>query len=158
MNKIKYLNNGQILLLENLIKDSHEDFEEFFKLGWSYNSIENHLMKKNNYSIAYIHENKICGFLLGEKILNSIKFDLEIYLMYVSKNMRRSNIGSSILKFIDKNKKITNISNIFLEVAENNSLAIKFYEKNNFVFYKFRHNYYNYNEKRISAKCYSKKI
>ena len=35
---------------------------------------------------------------------------------------------------------------------------LNFYEKNDFVFYKFRHNYYRYNNKNVHAKCFIKKI
>ena len=51
-----------------------------------------------------------------------------------------------------------NFSKIFIEVAEDNVEAINFYQKNNFVFLNFRHNYYRYNDKNIHAKCFIKKI
>ena len=51
-----------------------------------------------------------------------------------------------------------NISKIYIEVSENNHPAIKFYEKNNFVFFKFRHNYYSINNKKLNAMCFSKDL
>ena len=96
--------------------------------------------------------------MIGEKIVNEKNFDLEMHLIFISKKNRRQNIASSILDFIEINKNLLNISKIYLEVSENNLGAIAFYEKNNFVFLKFRHNYYNYKNKIINAKCYTKKI
>ena len=78
--------------------------------------------------------------------------------MFVSKYFRRNNIGSSILKNIEINKNSNKITRVYLEVAENNLGALRFYEKNNFVFLKFRHNYYKNNNKIINAKCYTKLI
>ena len=42
------------------------------------------------------------------------------------------------------------------EVSDKNKEAINFYEKNNFVFLNFRHNYYNYNNETFNARCYQK--
>ncbi len=158
MKNIQYLESKDLLLLNNFIFHEQVEFNKFAKLGWTKENIKNHLKKENNYSIALINENKIYGFLLGEKILNTNNFDLEIHIMFVSKKMRRNNIGSSLLNFIETNRKKTNISKIYLEVSENNLEAIKFYEKNNFVFFKFRHNYYKDINKKNSARCYSKII
>ena len=157
MKNIKYLTNKDLILLNKLISNETE-FSSFSELGWNNKSIDDHLKKKNNFSIGFFLENKIFGFLIGEKIINKYNFDLDIHIMYVSKNKRRKKIGSRILEFIEMNKKKTNISKIFLEVSENNQNAINFYEKNNFVFFNFRHNYYNYNNEIIRAKCYSKKL
>ena len=78
--------------------------------------------------------------------------------VWITKINRRSNIGTNLINFIETNKKTNNISKIYLEVSENNTGAIKFYEKNNFVFFKFRHNYYKDKNENINAKCYMKKI
>ncbi len=160
MKKIKYIRLEHLNLLLKYLYTEKEDFIRFSKIGWSNKNIESHLKKNNNFSIGYFYKGKICGVLLGEKIINQSKFDLEVYIMLVSKHIRRNNIGSSILNFIEKNKNLNQISKIYLEVSENNLEAIKFYEKNNFVFLKFRHNYYrDYdNGKIINAKCYTKLI
>ena len=78
--------------------------------------------------------------------------------MFISSSFRRKNFGSNILNHIQTNKNLTNISQIYLEVAENNLKAIKFYEKNNFVFFKIRPNYYNDKTNIINARCYLKQI
>ena len=63
-----------------------------------------------------------------------------------------------MLSFIEKNKRSLNISKIFLEVSDKNSEAIKFYKKNNFVFFNFRHNYYREKNNMHNAICYLKNI
>ena len=98
------------------------------------------------------------GILLGDIIKSYDSSILDIYVFFVVKNERRKNIGSSILQYIETNKDIINISEIYLEVEENNVEAIKFYEKNNFVFVNFRHNYYKYKNEKINAKCFLKKF
>ena len=135
-----------------------KEFNKFSKLGWGFKNIKSHFQKNNNFSIGYFYKNKIYGILIGEKIINKTQFDLDVHIMFVSKMSRRNNIGSSILNFVDSEKHINNISKIYIEVSEKNTEAIKFYEKNNFVFFKFRHNYYYNNGIKNNAKCYLKKI
>ena len=158
MKTIKKLQKDDLLLINEFILKEKKEFIFFSKLGWSNKNIENHFQKKNNFSIGYFYKNKLYGILIGEKIINITKYDLEVHIMFVSNKKRRNKIGSNILNFVDLNNKLSKISKIFLEVAENNLVAIKFYEKNNFVFFKFRHNYYKYNDKNIKAMCYFKII
>ena len=156
MKNIKELNIKELFLVNKLISNQKDEFFKFSKLGWTDINIENHLKKKNNFSIGYYYNDIICGFLIGEKIKYNFNYDLEVHIMFVAKENRRHKIGSNLINYIALNKKLLNISKIYLEVSENNLNAIKFYEKNNFVFIKFRHNYYKYNEKKIHAMCYSR--
>ena len=158
MNTIKYLNFYDLPEINLFISKEKNEFSEFVNLGWKNNSIESHFNKNNNFSIGYFYKNKICAILIGEKIDNNLNYDLDVHIMLVAKDKRRNNIGSDMINFIENNKKHTNISKIYLEVSENNSKAIKFYQKNNFVFFKIRHNYYKGNIKKINAICYFKKI
>ena len=157
MKIIKLLTDKDLNLVNILLSKESKEFNEFKKLGWNFNNIVNHFKKENNFSIGCFNKNKLCGLLLGEKIINNLYFDLEIHIMFVNKKDRRNKIGSSLLNFIQINKNLNKIVKIYLEVSENNTNAIKFYEKNNFVFFKFRHNYYIGN-KTINAMCYSKII
>ncbi len=88
-------------------------------------------------------------------MIDSNKLELEIFIVYVAHKYRRNNIATKLLQFIETNKKI---SKIFLEVSEDNYIANRLYEKNSFVFLKFRHNYYKNNSKLKKAKCYIKNI
>ena len=158
MNKVRNLFYSDINVILAYYQKENEDFIKFEQLGWNKKNIENHFLKKNNYSIGYFKDEKICGILIGEKIRNLINFDLEIHIMLISKKNRRNNIGTSILDFLETNNNLSNISKIYLEVSENNLKAIRFYEKNNFVFYKLRHNYYKDDNAIFDAKCYMKEI
>ena len=53
-------------------------------------------------------------------------------------------------------KKKSNLKKIFLEVAENNFLAIEMYKNNNFKLLDIRKNYYLIYEQKIDALCYGK--
>ena len=98
------------------------------------------------------------GLLIGDLSENDNNLELEIHVLFVAKKYRRNKIATSLLDHIQLSKKLYKISKIYLEVAENNSEAVKFYEKNNFVFFNFRHNYYRYKNDAIKAKCYYKII
>ena len=69
---------------------------------------------------------------------------------------RRKGIATNLIDYLEINKNSTNISKVYLEVAENNFEALKFYEKNNFVFSNFRHNYYIDKTINVNAKCFYK--
>ena len=158
MKKIKQLNFNDLIFIRSLIDEEQKDFTNFNKLGWNFKNLLSHFKKKYNYSVGYFYNNKLCGILIGEKLINNKDFDLEIHIMFVIKKRRRNKIGSSILNFVQLKKNNSKISKIYLEVAENNFEAIKFYEKNNFVYFNFRHNFYKYNNNMINGKCYYKII
>jgi len=136
--------------------DNSDEFNYFKKIGWNTKNIENQFSKDNNYSLGYYEANKLAGVLIGDIIKTDKDYDLELLVLFVSKDLRRKQIATKLLNYVEKNN--INISKIFIEVAEDNVHAISFYQKNNFVFLNFRHNYYKYNNKNIHAKCFIKKI
>lgn len=158
MKKISQINQKDIYILKYFLLEQKKDFNNFIELGWNIETIQNQFLKKNNFSLGFFDKNKLLGILLGDIIKSYDSSILDIYVFFVVKNERRKNIGSSILQYIETNKDIINISEIYLEVEENNVEAIKFYEKNNFVFVNFRHNYYKYKNEKINAKCFLKKF
>ena len=136
--------------------DNSDEFSYFKKIGWNIQNIESQFSKDNNYSLGYYKANNLVGFLIGDTIKNDKYYDLELYILFVSKGQRRKQIATKLLNYVETN--IIKFSSIFIEVAEDNVNAISFYKKNNFVFLNFRHNYYMYNDKHIHAKCFVKKI
>jgi len=138
------------------INDNSNEFNYFKKIGWNIKNIESQLSKNNNYSLGYFEADKVIGVLIGDRIKNDKKYDLELHILFISKDQRRKKIATKLLNYIEANN--VNFSKIFIEVAEDNIEAINFYQKNNFVFLNFRHNYYKYNDKNIHAKCFIKKI
>ena len=153
--KLKSKNLGT---LYNFLIEEKNTFSEFLNIGWSHENIKNHFDKENNFSIGYLYQNKLSGILIGEIIPTNECYELEVYIILVSKGLKRKKIGTNLIRYIESNRQLLDISKIYLEVAENNLSAIKFYEKNNFVFSKFRHNYYKYNNKNINAMCYFKEF
>ena len=158
MKTIKKLKSKNLGTLYNFLIEEKYTFSEFLNIGWSQENIKNHFDKKNNLSIGYFYKDKLFGVLIGEIIPTIECFDLEVHIILVSKSLRRKKIGTNLIRYIESNRQLLDISKIYLEVAENNLSAIKFYEKNNFVFSKFRHNYYKYNNKNINAMCYFKEF
>jgi len=136
--------------------DNSDEFSYFKKIGWNIQNIESQFSKDNNYSLGYYQANNLVGFLIGDTIKNDKYYDLELNILFVSKEQRRKQIATKLLNYVETN--IIKFSSIFIEVAEDNLDAISFYKKNNFVFLNFRDNYYSYNDKNIHAKCFIKKI
>ncbi len=136
--------------------DNSNEYSYFKKIGWNLKNIESQFSKVNNYSIGYFKANNLVGLLIGEKIKNDKDYDLELHMLFVSKDQRRKKIATKLLNCVETN--IFKFSKIFVEVAEDNLDAISFYKKNNFVFLNFRHNYYRYNYRNVHAKCFIKKI
>ena len=158
MKLLKKLSKSDFVLIDLLVTNEEKDFSYFTNLGWTKQNIINQLNKNNNFTLGYILDNRLSGLLIGDLSENDKNLELEIHVLFVSKKYRRNKIATNLLDHIQLSKKLYKISKIFLEVAENNSEAIKFYEKNNFVFFNFRHNYYRYKNDSIKAKCYYKII
>ena len=156
MNKICEINKGQLTSIINFIGENSGEFNYFKKIGWNIHNIESQLNKDNNYSLGYYELNKLLGVLIGDIIKNDKEYELELHILFIAKDVRRKKIATKLLNYIETN--IINFSKIYIEVAEDNENAISFYQKNNFVFFNFRHNYYRYNDKNINAKCFIKNI
>ena len=156
MNNISIINKEQLLSITKFVNNNGNEFNYFKKIGWNIKNIESQFSKYNNYSFGYYEANDLAGVLIGDIIKNDRNYDLELNILFVSKDLRRKQIATKLLNFVEINN--INFSNIFIEVAEDNEEAISFYQKNNFVFLNFRHNYYRYNDKNIHAKCFIKKI
>ena len=156
MNRISLINKEHLISVINFINDNSDEFNYFKNIGWNIQNIASQFSKDNNYSLGYFEDNNLVGVLIGETIKNYKEYDLELHILFVSKDERRKKIATKLLNYIETNN--LNFSKIFIEVAEDNVEAINFYQKNNFVFLNFRHNYYRYNNKFIHAKCFIKNI
>ena len=136
--------------------DNSDEYSYFKKIGWNLKNIESQFNKVNNYSPGYFKANNLVGLLIGDKIKNNKDYDLELHILFVSKDQRRNQIATKLLNYVETN--LIKFSKIYIEVAADNVDAISFYKKNNFVFLNFRHNYYRYNDSNINAKCFVKEI
>ena len=156
MNSISLINKEKLSSIIKFMNDNSDEYSYFKKIGWNLKNIEGQFNKVNNYSLGYFKANNLVGLLIGDAIKNDKDYDLELHILFVSKDQRRKQIATKLLNYVETNK--IKFSQIFIEVAEDNVEAINFYQKNNFVFLNFRHNYYRYNDKNIHAKCFIKKI
>ena len=156
MNRISLIKIEEFSSIIKFIDDNSDEFNYFKKIGWNTYNIKSQFSKYNNYSLGFYEGNNLKGILIGDTIKNDKVYDLELHILFVSKELRRKQIATKLLNYVETN--IINFSNIFIEVAENNVEAVSFYKKNNFVFLNCRHNYYRYNNKNIHAKCFIKKI
>ena len=156
MNSISQLNKEELTSIIKFINDNSDEYSYFKKIGWNLKNIESQFNKVNNYSLGYFKANNLVGLLIGDAIKSDKDYELELHILFVSKDQRRKQIATELLKYVETNK--IKFSQIFIEVAEDNLDAISFYNKNNFVFLNLRHNYYRYNDRNIHAKCFIKKI
>ena len=156
MNRISLINKEQLLSIIEFINDNSDEFNYFKKIGWNIKNIESQFRKSNNYSLGFFEADNLAGVLIGDRIKNGKEYDFELHILFVTKDQRRKKIATKLLNYIETNN--INFLKIFIEVAQDNVEAINFYQKNNFVFLNFRHNYYRYNNKNIHAKCFIKKI
>ena len=156
MNSISLINKEEQSSVIKFMNDNTDEYSYFKKIGWNQKNIESQFNKVNNYSLGYFKANTLVGLLIGDAIKNDKDYDLELHILFVLKEQRRKQIATKLLNYVETN--VIKLSQIFIEVAEDNLDAISFYKKNNFVFLNFRHNYYKYNDKNVHAKCFIKKI
>jgi len=156
LNSISFIHKEELSSIIKFIDENSDEYSYFEKIGWNLKNIESQFNKVNNFSLGYFKTNNLVGLLIGDTIKNDKDYDLELHILFVSKDQRRKQIATKLLNYVETN--IIKFSKIFIEVAEDNLDAISFYKKNNFVFLNFRHNYYRYNDRKIHAKCFIKKI
>ena len=156
MNSISLINKKELSSVIKFMNDNSDEYSYFKKIGWSLKNIESQFNKVNNYSLGFFMANNLVGLLIGDAIKSDKDYELELHILFVSKDQRRKQIATKLLNYVETNK--IKFSQIFIEVAEDNVDAISFYKKNNFGFLNFRHNYYKYNNRNVHAKCFIKKI
>jgi len=133
----------------NLISAEGVNYEEFLKIGWSINQINNQFTKSVNLSFGAFYNNSLISFIIGD-LFNIEKIsEYEILLIYVSKNFRHKGLGTKLLKKIKENNSCLN--KIYLEVSKNNSKAISFYKKMNFKKIYIRRKYFLFENKKNDA-------
>lgn len=123
------------------------DFDDF----WTPDILKSELIGDNKKYIVAKFADEIVGF--AGVMINFT--DLEIMNIVTKKSKRKMGIGSLLLKNIIEKFSKGDIENIFLEVNENNIIAIKLYEKMGFENIGKRKKYYNGND---GAIIMSKKV
>ena len=96
MNRISLLNKEHLLSIINFINDNSHEFNYFKNIGWNIKNIESQFSKDNNYSVGYYEDNKLEGVLIGDRIKNDNDYDLELHILFVSKDQRRKKIATKL--------------------------------------------------------------
>ena len=157
MRKIIKLCDDNILQCINLVSKDITTYNYFKKIGWSIDQYYQQINKDNNCSFALKINNYLIGFIIGDLIYVEKKIEYEILLLYVQKKHRNNGNATYLIKCISKKMFGKNLSKIILEVAENNSIAINFYKRNDFLEIGLRKNYYrNNSDKKINALLFEK--
>jgi len=94
------------------------------------------------YKCLVYEENGILGVIVFEEIYGRIELDYII----VDDNYRRLGIASKLMDYLVYYAKNNSVSNITLEVNENNTSAINLYKKYKFKLVSRRENYYKDND------------
>ena len=148
------LNSDDNKFFNKLIYSEGINYEEFLKIGWGTNQIENQFNKYSNFSFGAFYENSLICFIIGDLLNIEKKSEYEILLFYVCKNFRNKGLAKKLLINIEKN--INFLNKIYLEVSKNNLDAIKFYKKMNFKTINTRKNYFLFENEKIDALIMSK--
>ena len=106
---------------------------------WSVGQILDTLQAKNAVVLVATLADEKVGLLAASKTI----FELDIYLVVVSQNHKKKQIGTELFKYLTKYAEENNILDIVLEVRASNMPAIKLYERANFKRVGSRKAYYS---------------
>ena len=95
------------------MNDNSDEYSYFKKIGWSLKNIESQFNKVNNYSLGYFKANNLVGLLIGDAIKNDKNYDLELHILFVSKQQRRKQVATKLLNYVETN--IIKFSQIFID-------------------------------------------
>ena len=112
MNNISLINKEKLTSIIKFIDDNSDEYNYFKKIGWNQKNIESQFNKVNNYSLGYFKANNLVGFLIGDVIKNDKDSDLEVHILFVSKDQRRKQIATKLLNYVETN--IIKFSQIFI--------------------------------------------
>ncbi len=101
----------------------------------------NYKLSKDSFNNDFLRVLVYCDYdIVGVLVYDLIYDRAEIDYIIVDENYRNKGIATSLLKYLEKNN---NLKNITLEVRNSNIKAINFYLKNGFLKSTIRKNYYN---------------
>lgn len=105
-----------------------------------------------NYYVFFKAE--INGVVVGYLCATIIFDECNILKIIVDEKFKRMGIGSKLLDYLKNICKESSVSQIYLEVRDNNNSAIKFYEKNKYTLAGIRKGYYD----GLDARIYSLQV
>lgn len=121
--------------LNNIKNHLTTDFDNF----WSFNNLKSELENPNSHFLIIEKDCTIIGFGGFRQILDNA----DIMNIVIRKDMRNKGNAKLLLNKIIELAKQYNISQLNLEVNENNTNAIKLYKDFNFKVINIRKKYYN---------------
>ena len=83
--------------------ENSDEYSYFKKIGWNLKNIESQFNKVNNYSLGYFKANNLVGLLIGDAVKNDKDYDLELHILFVSKDQRRKQIATKLLNYVEAN-------------------------------------------------------
>ena len=135
------INKMSISLLEKIKDILSTEFDNF----WTYSVFKSELENPNSKYFVAIRNDEIVGFAGIWKAID----DMHITNIVTKISKRHLGIASMLLEKLIEVSKEENVNSLTLEVNENNTYAIKLYEKYNFKKIGLRKNYYAQNENAI---------
>ena len=112
--------------------------KECFSVPWSFESFREILDRTPYVMLVAEEEAKILGYA----VLLSVFDEGDLMNIAVAERARRQGIGEALLSRILEAARERGVKKLFLEVREHNTPAIRMYEKNGFVFFGKRKEYY----------------
>lgn len=112
--------------------------KECFSVPWSFESFREILDRTPYVMLVAEEESEILGYA----VLLSVFDEGDLMNIAVTERARRQGIGEALLSRILEAARERGVRKLFLEVREHNTPAIRMYEKNGFVFFGKRKEYY----------------
>ena len=135
------MQENKIIILKMNIEDldyisnNLESFDEF----WNENLLRSEFENENTTCVVAKSEDEIVGFAS----LWEPPFEIHVNNIVVRKDLRGQGIGTKIMDYLINISREKNKEELTLEVNENNTSAIKLYEKFGFQKVGSRKNYYD---------------
>lgn len=110
-----------------------------FYRGWTEKDFQDFLKDPCTFGLKIQNNGNLCGYILWREIDG----EAELLTLVVSPPFQRRGLGNRLLSTLFEHLKTKGISKLFLEVAEDNSIAQSFYIKNGFILLGKRPQYYS---------------
>lgn len=136
------INSRKILKFLYNIDDDFSNNKSLLNSPWKYSKLKNFLF------LYYFKNSEIIGTI----VISNHKKNVHINFLYVLKKFRSKNIGSKLIKYVEKIKKKELIS---VHIFKNSKKTEKFYMKNGFIKYK---KYNDLEEFILKAKKFDHKV
>lgn len=112
--------------------------KELFSEPWDNAMINAELNNESNINLFYNRNSKICAYLLCQTVLD----EANILRIGVSRDIQNQKIATFLIATLIDECKNRGINKVFLEVSENNIVAIKLYNNAGFKCVYTRKDYY----------------